>query len=157
LSETALVVALRVARVEEATLVPVYLAMVPRDLPLDVPLRGECESALPLLEAIEHRAARAGVQVDSRIERGRSPRHALGQLIEHERFERMVVAAASQRNDDGFTAEDVAWLLNNAPSEVLVLRPARVGAPPREPEPGPAEVRGAAQVVSGVAGERKEG
>jgi hypothetical protein len=128
LSEPALVAALRVAHAENAKLVPVYLAVVPRSLPLEVPLRGECETALPLLEAVEQRASRAGVQVDSRIERGRSPRHALGQLMEHEQFDRMVVAAASQRNDDGFTSEEVAWLLNHARSEVLVLRPARDSA-----------------------------
>ena len=97
LSDPALGAALRVAHAEGATLVPVYLALVPLDLALEVPLRAECEAALPLLEAIEHRAARAGVAVDSRIERGRSVRHALGMLMQHERFERMVVAAAADR------------------------------------------------------------
>ena len=125
LSEPALGAALRVAHAEGATLVPVYLALVPLDLALEVPLRAECEAALPLLEAIEHRAARASVAVDSRIERGRSVRHALGMLMQHERFERMVVAASADRHGDGLPAEDVAWLLTNAPFEVFVLRPAR--------------------------------
>lgn len=125
LSEPALLAALRVAHAEGATLMPVYLALVPLDLPLDVPLRTECELALPLLEAIEQRAARAGVHVDSRIERGRSVRHALGLLMEHERFERMVVAAAADRSGDGIGADDVAWLITNAPAEVVALRPAR--------------------------------
>jgi len=125
LSEPALVAALRVAHAEGATLVPVYLALVPLDVALEVPLRTECEAALPLLEAIEHRAARAGVAVDSRIERGRSVRHALGLLMEHERFERMVVPAAADRRGAGLPAEDVAWLLTNAPFEVVALRPAR--------------------------------
>ena len=125
LSDPALSAALRVAHAERATLVPVYLALVPLDLPLEVPLRTECEAALPLLEAIEQRAARASVAVDSRIERGRSVRHALGMLMQHEKFERMVVAASADRSGDGLAAEDVAWLLTNAPFEVFVLRPAR--------------------------------
>ena len=132
LSDSALGAALRVAHAERATLVPVYLALVPLDLPLEVPLRTECEAALPLLEAIEQRAARASVSVDSRIERGRSVRHALGMLMQHEKFERMVVAASAGRSGDGLSAEDVAWLLTNAPFEVFVLRPAR-DVPFRQP------------------------
>ncbi len=125
LSEPALVAALRVAHAEHATLMPVYLALVPLDVALEVPLRAECETAIPLLEAIEQRAARASVAVDSRIERGRSVRHALGMLMQHERFDRMVVPAAADRRSDGLPAEDVAWLLTNAPFEVVALRPAR--------------------------------
>ncbi len=125
LSEPALVAALRVARAEGATLMPVYLALVPLDVALEVPLRAECETAIPLLEVIEQRAARASVAVDSRIERGRSVRHALGMLMQHETFERMVVPAAADRRSDGLPAEDVAWLLTNAPFEVVALRPAR--------------------------------
>lgn len=132
LSEPALLAALRVAHAEGATLMPVYLALVPLDVALEVPLRTECEAAIPLLEAIELRAARAEVAVDSRIERGRSVRHALGLLMEHERFERMVVPAAADRRSDGLPAEDVAWLLTNAPFEVVALRPAR-DVPFRQP------------------------
>ena len=55
--------------------------------------RSQCDSALPLLEAIEQRAARAGVAVDSRIERGRTYRHAIRQLVEHEHFDTIVVTA----------------------------------------------------------------
>ena len=42
--------------------------------------------------------------------------------MEHERFDRVVAAGAT--NGDGFSADDVAWLLENAPGEVLILRPA---------------------------------
>jgi Universal stress protein family len=122
LSEPALIAALRIAQAEGATLMPVYLALVPRRLPIDVPLQSECDVALPLLEAVEQRASRAEVPVDSRIERGRTVRHALRQLIAHERFERMVVAASSGAGD-GFSPEDVAWLLERAPVELVALRP----------------------------------
>jgi len=127
LSEPALLAALRIAHVEGATLVPVYLAIVPLRLPVDVPLRDECDVALPLLEAIEQRATRAEVPVDSRIERGRTVRHALRELMAHERFERMVVAAGSSGEGDGLSPDDVAWLFAHAAGEVIALRPAPPG------------------------------
>ena len=129
LSEPALAAALRLARAEGATLMPVYLALVPLRLAVDVPLQSECELALALLEAIEHRAARAEVPVDARIERGRTVRHALRELIAHERFERMVVAAGSDGSGEGFSPEDVAWLLAHVPGELIALRPAAAAAP----------------------------
>jgi hypothetical protein len=124
LSEPALAAALRLARIDGATLMPVYLALVPMRLSVDVPLRSECDLALPMLDAIEQRAARAEVPVDSRIERGRTVRHALRELIAHESFERMVVAAGADSSGEGFTPEAVAWLLTNVPGEVIVMRSA---------------------------------
>jgi hypothetical protein len=122
LSPRALDAALRLASAERATLVPVFLAQVPLDLPLDTPLPRQCSMAVPLLEAIEQRATEVGIPVDSRIERGRDRRHALRHAIAQERFDRIVMAAAS-KGSDGFDAEDVAWLLDNAPGEIVVLRP----------------------------------
>jgi hypothetical protein len=51
----------------------------------------------------------------------------------NERFDRIVVAAG----DEGFSAEDVAWLLTHAEDEVIVLRPADdrfLRARPAEPD-----------------------
>ncbi len=121
LSSRALDAALRLANVEDATLVPVFLARVSLDLPLDTPLPRQSAVCLPMQEAIEQRATRFGVPVDARIERGRTYRHALRQTIEHERFDRIVLAAAAQ-GGPGFDADDVAWLLDNAPGEIVVLR-----------------------------------
>ena len=50
---------------------------------------------MPMLEAIEQRAAAQGVPVDARIERGRSYRHALARLLERESFDRVVVPASA--------------------------------------------------------------
>lgn len=122
LSNRALDAALRLARAEDATLVPVFLARVALDLPLDAPLPHQSEVCLPLQEAIEQRASGFGIPVDSRIERGRTYRHALREAIDHERFDRIVVSAASN-GSPGFNPEDVAWLLDNAPGEIIVLRP----------------------------------
>jgi hypothetical protein len=122
LSARALNAALRLAVAEGATLVPVFLARVPLDLPLDTPLPRQCSRGIPLLDVIEQRATEAGVTVDSRIERGRNRRHALRRAIAQERFDRIVMAAASQ-GSHGFEADDVAWLLDHAQGEIVVLRP----------------------------------
>ena len=123
LSISALDAALRIARIEQATLVPAYLAPVPMALPLDSPIPRTCDRAFELQEAIEQRAAEVGVHVDGRIGRGRTVRHALRQLLEDEHYDRIVVAAATAHTD-GLSADDVAWLLEHAPGEVAVLRPA---------------------------------
>jgi nucleotide-binding universal stress UspA family protein len=123
LSTPALDAALRLARAEGAMLVPAYLAIVPLSVQLDTPLKKQAETALPLLEAIEQRAATQGVPVDSRLEPGRSVRQAFRFLMDHESFDRVVAAAAA--NGDGFSADDVAWLLEQVPGEILILRPSR--------------------------------
>lgn len=121
LSLPALDAAIRLARAEQATLVPVYLATVPRTVPLDSPLPRQAELAVPMLETIEQRAATSGVPVDARIERGRSLRHALRALMEHDRYGRMVVPAGGD-GSDGLTTDDIGWLLETAPGEIVVLR-----------------------------------
>lgn len=122
ISRRALDAALRLARAESATLMPAYLAAVPKRLPLDCAIPAEAAKAMPMLEAIEQRAAAQGVEVDSRIERGRSNRHALERLLGREAFDRVVVPATAQ-SGAGFSGEDLVWLLERAPTEVLILRP----------------------------------
>jgi hypothetical protein len=131
LSPRALDAALRLASAESATLVPVFLCRVSLDLPLEASLPRQSRVAIPLQEAIEQRAAAFGVPVDARIERGRTYRHALGQALANERFDRIVIAAAAD-GGAGFHPDDVAWLLDNAPGEIVVLRPdkdERIGPP----------------------------
>jgi Universal stress protein family len=123
LSVSALDAALRIAHIEDATLVPAYLAPVPMTLPLETPIPRSCDQAFELQEAIEQRAAAAHVPVDGRIGRGRTVRHALRQLLADEPYDRIVVAAATAHTD-GLSAPDVAWLLEHAPGEVAILRPA---------------------------------
>jgi nucleotide-binding universal stress UspA family protein len=122
LSRRALDAALRLARADDATLVPVFMARVPLHLPLDAPLLSQSRVAIDLQEAIEQRASAFGISVDARVERGRTTRHALRQTIAHEQFDRIVIAAAPH-GGHGFDPDDVAWLLDNAPGEIVVLRP----------------------------------
>ena len=121
LDPTVLAASLRIAKAENAVLVPAYLLIVPLGLPEDSPLTAEVEMALPLLEAVEHAALKEGVPVDARIEKGRSLTHALQRLWEVEDFDRVVVPAAA---NGGFTPKDLMWILAHAPGETAILRPA---------------------------------
>jgi nucleotide-binding universal stress UspA family protein len=121
-SRRALDAALRLARAENATLMPAYLAQVPKSLPLDCSIPNEARRAMPMLEAIEQRARAQGVAVDARIERGRSYRHALERLLGRETFDRVVVPASAS-GATGFSGDDLVWILQKAPTEVLILRP----------------------------------
>jgi hypothetical protein len=128
-SRSAVDATLRLALAEDAALIPAYVATVPMELSLDAAVPDRCLTAMPVLETIEQRALSKGVPVDSRIETGRTERHALRRLLESETFDRIVVPAATS-NTSGFSGADVAWLLEHAPGEVIVLRPGRDGVPP---------------------------
>jgi hypothetical protein len=122
ISRRALDAALRLARAEDATLMPAFLATVPRHLPLDAAIPLQCELGMPLLEAIEQAAARADVPVDARVARGRTYRHALERLLDEEPVDRVIVSATSNGHK-GLSAEDLEWMLEKVPAEVLILRP----------------------------------
>ena len=115
--------AIRIARFENAVLVPAYLLVVPLEFAPEAPLKGQVGVAMPLLEAVELAAQRAGIPVDARIERGRTPIHALTKLWEVERFDRILVPAPTPGRP-GFSPKELAWMLTHAPSETLILRPA---------------------------------
>lgn len=122
ISRRAVDAALRLSRAEGATLMPAYLAAVPKSLPLDCPIPREAEQAMAMLEAIEQRAVAKGVPVDARIERGRTYRHALARLLSEEQFDRVVVSAGAT-GTHGLSGDDLVWLLERAPAEVMILRP----------------------------------
>ncbi len=122
-SMSALEVTLRIARAEHATLVPDYLAVVPMRVSLDASLSRQADKALPLLDAIEAKASALGVPVDSRIEPGRSYRHALKIAFCRERLDQVVIAAEGETGG-GFGSEDIAWMLDHSGTELLVLKTA---------------------------------
>jgi nucleotide-binding universal stress UspA family protein len=122
ISRRAFDAAVRLARVEEATIMPAYLARVPRHLALDAPLPVQCLQAMPLLEAIEQRASTQGVAVDTRIIRGRTYRDALQRMLDSEPVDRVIVSATANSRK-GLSAEDLEWMLEKVPAEVLILRP----------------------------------
>jgi nucleotide-binding universal stress UspA family protein len=129
ISRRAVDAALRLARAEDAELMPAYLAQVPMRLPLECSIPNEAGRAMAMLETIEQRAASQGVPVDARIERGRSYRHALERLLDSETVDRVVVPAGSVNGSEGLGGEDLIWLLEKAPAEVLILRPAPGSVP----------------------------
>lgn len=126
LDPTVLGAAIRIARAEDAVLVPAYLLLVPLEYSEESPLTKEVAVAMPLLEAVEHAALRCGVPVDARIEKGRSPTHALERLWDVEQFDRVIAPAPAQNLgpfSGGFSPKDLIWILTHAPTETLVLRP----------------------------------
>jgi nucleotide-binding universal stress UspA family protein len=93
ISRRAFDAAVRLAQAEHATLMPAFLARVPRTLPIESALPAQCSGGMPLLEAIEQQAAAQGLEVDSRVARGRTYRDALRRLLEQEQFDRVIVSA----------------------------------------------------------------
>ena len=102
---------------------PAYLASVPKQLPLDCAIPAEAAKAMPMLEAIEQRAAAQGVA-------GRRPDRARPLLPPRPRAAARArgasTASSSRRPTEsgaGFSGDDLVWLLEKAPAEVLILRP----------------------------------
>jgi nucleotide-binding universal stress UspA family protein len=122
ISRRAFEAAVRLAKAENAIIMPAFLARVPMDLPPDSALPVQCSSGMPLLEAIEQRVASQGLPVESRIGRGRSYRDALRKLLEDEQFDRIIVSAEDAGN--GLRYEDLRWMLDRVPAEIMILRPA---------------------------------
>jgi hypothetical protein len=123
LPRRALEMSVRLAKADGATVVPAFLALVPRELPLDSPSVAQPSHAMALLDEIERRVSAQGVAVDFRVSRGRTYRDALRRLLEDERFERLIVAPPNGRHAR-LTGADLEWLLDSVPAEVLILRPA---------------------------------
>jgi nucleotide-binding universal stress UspA family protein len=123
ISRRAFEAATRLARAENATIMPAFLARVPMNLPLDTPVPQQCENGMPLLEAIEQRAASLGLPVESRVARGRTYRDALRRILENEQFDRIIVSA-EEDNGHALRYEDLRWMLDRVPAEIMILRPA---------------------------------
>lgn len=122
ISRRAFEAAIRLAQADGSTIVPAFLARVPRTLPLNSPLPAACAIGMPLLEAVEQRATAQGVPVDSRVSRGRTYRDALERLLREEHFDRVIVSATDSPRQ-GLSEEDLGWLLGHVPAEVMILRP----------------------------------
>ena len=62
ISRRAFDAAVRLATAENATIVPAFLARVPRYLPIESAVPAQCADGMPLLEAIEQKAAAQGLR-----------------------------------------------------------------------------------------------
>jgi nucleotide-binding universal stress UspA family protein len=123
ISRRSLEAAVRLARAENAIIMPAFLARVPMNLPLETPLPVQCARGMPLLEAIEQRVSSQGIPVDSRVGRGRSARDALRKLLDEEHFDRIIVSADEDPRA-GLGYDDLKWMLERVPAEILILRTA---------------------------------
>jgi hypothetical protein len=123
ISRRSLEAAARLAKAENAIVMPAFLARVPMNLPLETALPVQCATGMPLLEAIEQHLSSQGISVDSRVGRGRSARDALQKLLDAEHFDRIIVSADEDPHA-GLSYDDLRWLLQRVPAEILILRPA---------------------------------
>ncbi len=123
ISRRSLEAAVRLAKAENAIVMPAFLATVPMNLPLETALPVQCSRGMPLLEAIEQRLVAQGISVDSRVGRGRSARDALRKLLDEESFDRIIVSADEDPRA-GLGYDDLRWMLERVPAEILILRTA---------------------------------
>jgi nucleotide-binding universal stress UspA family protein len=123
ISRRSLEAAVRLAKAENAIVMPAFLARVPMNLPLETALPVQCARGMPLLEAIEQRVSAQGIAVDSRVGRGRSARDALRKLLDEEQFDRIIVSADEDPRA-GLSYDDLRWMLERVPAEILILRTA---------------------------------
>ena len=123
ISRRSLEAAVRLAKAENAIIMPAFLARVPMNLPLETALPVQCARGMPLLEAIEQRVSSQGIPVDSRVGRGRSARDALRKLLDQEHFDRIIVSADEDPRA-GLGYDDLRWMLERVPAEILILRTA---------------------------------
>ena len=107
--------AIRIAQAQGAVLVPAYLLVVPLQFDEDSPLTEQVAVAMPVLEAVELAALRAGVPVDARIEKGRTLTHALRRLWEVEPFDEIVAPAPANGHAPGFTEKSSISLFKKKP------------------------------------------
>ena len=114
---------MRLAKAEDAIIMPAFLARVPMSLPLDTALPVQSARGMPLLEAIEQRATstlaclltRASDAVADPAMRCATAR--AGAFRPHHRLRR-------RRSWVGLSYEDLRWMLDRVPAEILILRPA---------------------------------
>jgi len=123
ISRRAFEAAVRLAKAENAVIMPAFLAVVPKSRPLDAAVPLQCAKGMPLLEAIEQRAESQGVEIDARVAPGRSYRDAVRQLLEEEQFDRIIISTTDNPRA-GLSSDDLRWLLERVPAEVMILRPA---------------------------------
>ena len=82
------------------------------------------------------RAARGARRRGGRLpHRARAQRPPRATPVEEVPAQRIVAAAAGDGKRDGFSVDDIAWLLRNAPREVVVLRPDPTLHPPKRRAP----------------------
>ncbi len=93
------------------------------NLPLETALPVQCARGMPLLEAIEQRVSSRASPVTRASGRGRSARDALRKLLEQEHFDRIIVSADEDPRA-GLSYDDLRWMLERVPAEILILRPA---------------------------------
>ncbi|MHB0977027.1 MAG: universal stress protein [Candidatus Aquicultorales bacterium] len=131
--EDALEVAANLARAREASLVLFYIAIVPVTLNIEAELTREVEKGFTALEESERLAVKSGVPTEIRLERERTLRRGIIDILERESFESVVVEMP--KAGPGLKLErqieDIGYLFQRVQEEVVIVRTAKSGAAER--------------------------
>jgi APA family basic amino acid/polyamine antiporter len=127
---------------EAATVEAVYILRVPNQLSLDAGLHDEEQLGLSVLESARLAGRRAGLKVETRLIRTRSPGAAIVEEAERQNAEIIYLGTAHAPPSERALGPTAAYLLAHRPCRVVIETPAANG------RDGAISGRGAAQVRS---------
>lgn len=127
LPDQALEVAANLAKAREATVVLFYIAIVPVTLNIEAELTREVEKGFNALEKAEQTLKHANVATEIRLERERTARKGIIDILKREPFESLVL----EMEEAGLglklerQIEDISYLFQRVKTEIIVVRSSR--------------------------------
>ncbi|MCL5292457.1 MAG: universal stress protein [Actinobacteria bacterium] len=123
----ALEVAINLARARDAKLVLFYVAIVPVTLNIEAELTREVEKGFNALEKAEQIAKWSGVDTEIRLERERTARRGMIEMLKREPFDSMVIEmkGAGPGLKLERQIEDISYLFQRVKEEVVIVRSSR--------------------------------
>lgn len=120
----ALEVAMSMARARDAQLVLLYVAIVPVTLNIEAELTREVEKGFSALEVAEREARTMGIESEIRLERERTFRKGIIDMLEREPFDVIVVEmeAAGPSLKLERQIEIVSYLFQRVETEIVIVR-----------------------------------
>lgn len=122
--ERALEVAADLARFRDATLVLFYVAIVPVTLNIEAELTREVERGFTALEEAERLARKAEVRTEIRLERERTARRGIIEMLKREPFDSVVIEMepAGPGLKLERQIEDMTYLFQRIKEEIIIVR-----------------------------------
>ncbi len=122
--ERAIEVAADLARFRDATLVLFYVAIVPVTLNIEAELTREVERGFSALEEAERLAKRVDVRTEIRLERERTARRGIIEMLKREPFDSVVIemepAGPGLKLEKQI--EDITYLFQRIEKEIIIVR-----------------------------------
>ncbi|MCL4499830.1 MAG: universal stress protein [Chloroflexi bacterium] len=125
--EQALEVASNIARVRGATVVLFYIAIVPVTLNIEAELTREVEKGFASLEEAEKTVKQSGVSTEIRLERERTARRGIIEMLKREPFQAIVMEM--EEAGPGLKLERqievISYLFQRVRTEIIIVRSSR--------------------------------